>query len=116
MVRRSMTSTISPAGPASGTVVRDTGAINLRAPLDITVGIKATVFRLIPLELIRCGLTGLSFDLSTAGATMPSGTKLDGSPYSATSKVASVAGVASVPAPKCTGLLAGLLGDALDGL
>lgn len=107
---------ITASGPITGTVDRDTGAVTLKAPLQIGVGIKATVFKLIPLELINCSLSGLTFNMTSAGAAMPTGTQLPGAAYSSSAKTATVAGVAEVSAPKCTGLAASLLGSALDGL
>lgn len=108
---------ISAAGPATGTVSRETGQLSLSVPVDITIGANATVFRILPVSLIGCGVKGLTLNLTTNTASLSGGATLTGTPYSDGSKTATVAGVSTLPMPTCdSGLLASYAGTALAGL
>ena len=107
---------ITPTGPAQGSVVRNTGALQLRSALDVTVAVNARVFNLISLPVISCALEGVDFDLRSESATVTGGGTLSGSPYDSTAKTAVLAAAAGIPSPKCTGLAASLIGSNLDSI
>lgn len=107
---------IKPTGPGQGTISRSTGQLKIRTALDVTIAVNAKILNLFSVPLISCGLEGVDFELTTDPVTLPGGSTLSATPYDSVSKTAVVADAAAIPAPKCTGLAASLIGNALDGL
>ena len=112
----SVSAGLKPAGPASGTISRTTGVVQLDLPIDIEVAINGKVLNFLNLPLISCKLPALAFAMKSEPTTLSDGTVLAGERYASKNGTAVLTGQASVPSPTCSGLLASFLGDALNGI